>query len=276
MTLTALLREMALSSPQPDTLAQFYRDALGYVLTPDEKGILGIGRRRRLRFVYGAPKRIDYSAYATSRADIDALRARLRAAGAAFEDIDWPGFYPIVLRFADPSGNTLMFGEALPEAEVTDPLACRSARLQHVVYASPTPQKLIDFYVSIVGFQLSDQVLDDQGQLRAAFMRCSAEHHSLAVFWAATDRSDHHCYEADEWNHLRDWADHMAQFHIPLKWGPGRHGPGNNLFLFVHDLDGNWVEISAELELVEADRPTGTWEHCARTLDYWGSPLARP
>ena len=60
-----------------------------------------------------------------------------------------------------------------------------------------------------------------------------------------------------------------------MKWGPGRHGPGNNLFLFVHDPDGNWVELSAELEVVAPDRPTGTWPHEERTLNSWGSAPLR-
>jgi len=45
---------------------------------------------------------------------------------------------------------------------------------------------------------------------------------------------------------------------LPLEWGPGRHGPGNNLFVFVHDPEGNWIEISAELEQVTPDRPVGS------------------
>jgi hypothetical protein len=62
---------------------------------------------------------------------------------------------------------------------------------------------------------------------------------------------------------------------VPVKWGPGRHGPGNNLFLFVHDPDGNWVELSAEIEVVAPDRPLGFWPHEERTLNSWGSAPLR-
>jgi hypothetical protein len=67
----------------------------------------------------------------------------------------------------------------------------------------------------------------------------------------------------------------MAGERIPLKWGPGRHGPGNNLFFFIHDTDGNWVEISAELEVVKPDRAVGAWPHEERTLNRWGIGLLR-
>jgi hypothetical protein len=55
----------------------------------------------------------------------------------------------------------------------------------------------------------------------------------------------------------------------------GRHGPGNNLFLFFHDPDDNWIELSAEIEFCAIDRPIGTWPHEERTLNSWGSGLLR-
>ena len=39
----------------------------------------------------------------------------------------------------------------------------------------------------------------------------------------------------------------MGRLGITLWWGPGRHGPGNNLFFMIEDPDGHKVEFSAEL-----------------------------
>tara|TARA_S200000501_G_C20423051_1_gene568842 strand:- start:399 stop:593 length:195 start_codon:yes stop_codon:yes gene_type:complete len=61
---------------------------------------------------------------------------------------------------------------------------------------------------------------------------------------------------------------------IELMWGPGRHGPGNNLFVFVEDPDGNWIEISAELEVIH-DRPSKDWPQEERTLNLWGKAILR-
>jgi hypothetical protein len=60
-----------------------------------------------------------------------------------------------------------------------------------------------------------------------------------------------------------------------VQWGPGRCGHGNNLFVFVHDCNGDWVEISAELEIVSHERPIGAWKHEQRTLNSWGSAPLR-
>jgi len=59
-----------------------------------------------------------------------------------------------------------------------------------------------------------------------------------------------------------------------LMWGPGRHGPGNNLFVFIEDIDGNWIEISAELETV-IGRPPKNWPQEERTLNLWGKAIMR-
>jgi catechol 2,3-dioxygenase-like lactoylglutathione lyase family enzyme len=139
-----------------------------------------------------------------------------------------------------------------------------------VVLASTDAERMTRFYTDVVGFRLSDRVLDDQRGLRTSFMRTDREHHSLAVFKADTCRLDHHCYETTNWNLLRDWADHFSEAGLPLQWGPGRHGPGNNLFIFVHDPDDNWHEISAELEIVDEKRSVGIWPQAERTLNLWG------
>jgi hypothetical protein len=78
-----------------------------------------------------------------------------------------------------------------------------------------------------------------------------------------------------DWTAIRDWADRFADRRITLRWGPGRHGPGNNLFFFVNDPDGNWIEFSTELELVEGPRETKLWIHEERTLNSWGTAFLR-
>ena len=274
--LRASLSELAIHSSDPKALSQFYERALGYSFVEDDEGLLGVALDRRLRINPGASKSLRYAAFAVADvADLDQLRGRLTAARVAFDDGPWPGFSGAV-RFADPDGNNFLFGIARPATlQKFQATASRPARLQHIVFASTNPARLIDFYIDVVGFTLSDRVLDDEGGLRTAFVRCGHEHHNLAVFLAPENRIDHHCLEAGDWDLIRDWSDHFADERIPLRWGPGRHGPGNNLFVFVHDLDGNWVEISAELEQVTPDRPVGNWPHEERTLNSWGIGLLR-
>ena len=275
--LRARLHQIGLRSADPARLAAFYGDTLGYAF--DRRGDAFFGRAldRRLEILPGAGKTLAYAAFRLDDAsDLAALRGRLDAAGVAYEEAD-PALFPDGgVRLSDPDGNRFVFGlgDAVTEAAASGSASTRPARLQHVVFASTDAERLAGFFVEVLGFRLSDRVLEN-GELRTAFVRCSEEHHSLAVFAASQCRLDHHCYEAGEWNLIRDWADHFADLRVPLKWGPGRHGPGNNLFLFVHDPDGNWVELSAELEHVAPDREAGEWPHEERTLNSWGIGLLR-
>jgi catechol-2,3-dioxygenase len=105
-------------------------------------------------------------------------------------------------------------------------------------------------------------------------MRGNHKHHNLACFYQDRTGIDHHSYEAGEWDTIRDWCDHFARHDISLMWGPGRHGPENNLFIFIKDPDENWIEILAELEVIH-DRPVKSWPHEERTLNKWGRAILR-
>jgi catechol 2,3-dioxygenase len=59
----------------------------------------------------------------------------------------------------------------------------------------------------------------------------------------------------------------------PIQWGPGRHGPGNNLFNYFIDPFGVVIEYTAEVEQVdESYKPRGPeeWKWPAGRVDQWG------
>jgi catechol-2,3-dioxygenase len=146
--------------------------------------------------------------------------------------------------------------------------------LQHVTFASRNVVAVEGFYAGVLGFAVADRVRRASGELTTSFMRSNHEHHTVACFEAPHAGLDHHSYETGEWSGIRDWADRFAARGLQLMWGPGRHGPGNNLFIFITDPDGNWIEVSAELEVIR-DRPPGEWPHEERTLNLWGRGLMR-
>jgi catechol 2,3-dioxygenase len=243
---------------------------MGLALSKTPLGILGRGPGRNVLFKHGNANTLACAGYAVK--DAEEL-ARLES---TIRNESWPVerltestlFQPGAISIRDPDQNEIHFG--LLADDDKPKVAGLTARLQHVVVASRQARHLSEFYQSVLGFTLSDNVVDATGQLKTAFLRCSPEHHSFAVFQASSDRFDHHCYEAGDWSLIRDWGDHFASKNVKVDWGPGRHGPGNNLFLFVHDLDGNWLEISAELEIVDESRAVGVWPEAERTLNLWG------
>jgi catechol 2,3-dioxygenase len=275
--LLAKLDHLGFNSPDPQRFADFYSRALGMRVRSVGESLLLEADDRKLIVTRDDSPSLSLAGFCLAdQAALAALVSRLERHRWPWQPAPEDPFQSDAIRLVDPDGNTFVFGLAVSsQATFDDPVASRRARLQHVVFGSRDAAGLARFYEEVLGFTPTDVVVDDEGIVRTTFLRCSDEHHSLAVFQTSQDRFDHCSYEAGDWALIRDWGDHMASQHIPIKWGPGRHGPGNNLFMFIHDLDGNWVEISAELEIVAPDQPVGTWPHEERTLNSWGIGMLR-
>ena len=199
---------------------------------------------------------------------LSGLRQRAIEKGLDPAPVESAMFQDGAFAVVDPDGNNIHFGLAEVPAGSPTQGGLRGP-LQHLTLASRALEAIEDFYANKLGFGVSDRVLNSDGKMMTCFMRGNHEHHNLACFFQDRQGVDHHSYEAGEWDTIRDWCDHLSREGVPVMWGPGRHGPGNNLFIFAEDPDGNWIEISAELEVVH-DRPVKTWPHAERTLNLWG------
>ncbi len=273
--LVGSLQYIELTSGSPEGLAQFYAELFEMPLDACGEKWICRSAERTLVFASGPSRALSVAGYRVRDAAVLLpIQDRLRRAGYDADFLDDDVFGGKALHVVDPDGNRIRFC-AEPVSNQPHPMSGPSGRLQHLVVGSQSASEIVEFYSSIVGFRISDLVLGSDYSLRTCFMRSDDEHHSFAVFQTSKKGLDHHCYEVRSWNDIRDWGDRLARRRIPVKWGPGRHGPGNNLFLFFHDPDGNWVEISSELERVPIERPAGIWPHEERTLNQWGQGLLR-
>jgi len=271
----ARLHHLRRDSEEPAALARFYGKLLGDALAPLPGGDwLVCGRGRRLVVGKGAKAAVPwYALQVAGAAQLAGYRRGLQALGLACEPSPSPLFGEEAFAITDPDGRRVVFG--LPRApEAAGGKPGPSARLQHFVCASTQPEAMLAFYRDRLGLVESDRVLEGE-QLSAFFLRSDPEHHSFAAFRAPASRPDHHCYETSSWNDIRDWADRLGGLRIPLWWGPGRHGPGNNLFFMIEDPEGHKVEFSAELERMPKDLAHRTWPHEPHTLNLWGSAWMR-
>jgi catechol 2,3-dioxygenase len=263
----ARLHHLRRDSPHPERLARFYGELLGDRVErlPGDSWLVA-GPGRRLVVGEGEAGAVPYFALELQdAAHLESLSSQLKIRETSPSPLFAEGAFAI----RDPDGRQLALGLAKGEA----PGAGMPGRLQHFVCATTHLPAMLDFYGKL-GMLESDRVLD-KNELTAVFLRSDPDHHSFAAFRAPQSRPDHHCYETNGWLDIRDWADRMGRLNIPLWWGPGRHGPGNNLFFMIEDPDGHKVEFSAELELMPRDMPHRTWPHEQRTLNLWGSAWMR-
>lgn len=274
----APLHHLALRSPDPGRLADFLAATLRMRREPAAGGgAVLVGPGRIIVVEPGSAAGARHVAFGLDEpARVEALRARFTGRGVAAEPADSPFFRSGSFRVSAPDGVALVFGAPEePPPPAAEPGGGPSGRLQHAVFRTPAPEPLLSFLIDEAGFVLSDRVEDDARALTAGFVRSDPEHHSFAAFRASRPAFDHFALETDGWSDLRDWADHFAALRVPIWWGPGRHGPGNNLFLMIRDPDGNRIEISAELEHMDRDAPHRVWPDEERTLNLWGTAWVR-
>jgi catechol 2,3-dioxygenase len=282
----AELDHIRLDTDQLESLIAFYRVAMGMSPTKlDDGSVLMEAAARRIVLGHGPRGTQPFIAFRLkSEFQLEAYRRHLLDRGLALLESPTRIFAAGAFAVRDPDGRQVVFG--LPgrptnaaEPDTGNRAARLPGRLQHVVVASSAIEPMLRFYEEDLGFAVSDYVVEGDGEAGASptvgFFRSGPEHHSFAVFRCPETRPDHHAYETTCWNDIRDWADHMASHGVKLWWGPGRHGPGNNLFFMVQDPQGYLVELSAELEEVPDETSKRTWRHEERTLNLWGPGFMR-
>jgi len=275
MEIGAELDHLQLCSPDPEAMARFYERA--YAMKASSQGAVWFckGPNRAIALVKGHAYKLDHAAFRfgdeTAWTNLrESISDAERLPAPASPLIDVPAF-----AVRDPENNLLVFLLRPDPVDAAATAPVPAAHCQHFALRTPDPGRMLDFYTRTLGFVLSDQVRDAEGVLRACFLRTNSLHHALALFMAPESRFDHQSFEAPDWLALRQWADHMAGLKVPMVWGVGRHGPGNDVFFMVADPDGNLAEISAEIEVCAEDRPAGLWPHEQRTLNLWGSAIMR-
>jgi catechol 2,3-dioxygenase len=144
----------------------------------------------------------------------------------------------------------------------------RPRALGHVSLKSPDPLRLEDVLIRVLGLRLSDRIAD-----RAMWLRTGSDHHGIAIMREPAG-IHHYAFALDGWETFCPAADLLHTQGHRLLWGPGRHGPGNNLFAYFLDPQGCVIEYYAELDRIvdeDAYHPRD-WPATPDTLNVWGPP----
>ncbi|NWJ73923.1 VOC family protein [Pseudonocardia sp. ICBG1122] len=269
------------------TAAAFYGRVLG--LVPSGEAPSGTAPPGGVRLGWGAghhvldllpgPPGVDHIGF-ECRDDLDALRDRLDRAGHPVSDLDPCHVDAAVgeargIAFTDPDGTVVHVHTAVHRlGEHTADPGRRPIRYQHVTLSTDDVAATTGFWTRVVGFTVSDRLADD----RFAWLRSDRDHHTLALVNAGRGSGiDHFSFDLAQWDDFKTWCDRLADNGVLVTWGPGRHGPGNNLFVFFDDPSGHHIELSAEMERFYDDRVTygqRVWEPVPTSVNLWGGQLA--
>jgi catechol-2,3-dioxygenase len=266
-----LLSHVGLRTADPTTMARFYGETMGLVDEGqgDDGLLLGWGTgHHAVELIRGEAGLDHFGLEVADPGGPAALGERLAAGGIAVEA---RGDGRASLRVHDPDGNAIDLHGPVPRTgELIADTGRRPVRVQHVTMGTAAMEPMVEFYVRL-GFRITDRMGDV-----FTWLRSNVEHHSVAIVLTGQAELDHYSFDLAGWEDFKVWADRLTDLDVPIQWGPGRHGPGNNLFLFFDDPDGNHVELSAEMERFFDDRAryeTRAWDEVPKTINLWGGQL---
>ena len=95
----------------------------------------------------------------------------------------------------------------------------------------------------MLGFRVSDWIQD-----WFVFMRCGPDHHTVNFVRGKRTHMHHIAFELKDWAQILAACDFLGGKNIPLIWGPGRHGPGHNIYTYHRNPDDQIIELFAELD----------------------------
>jgi catechol 2,3-dioxygenase-like lactoylglutathione lyase family enzyme len=272
------LHSHSLQVPDLAVGVDFYRD---FGLETAEDGALGTLRcagrdQEQLVLREGPDKRMQSVAFTVEPGSLDELRKRLTAAG--HPEIDGLPGRGDGLWVADPDGLLVQFVEGAPAAPRDFPHVARNfdgsaervddarwlqlslpkpRRLGHVIKFTPDMAVAEHFYLDVLGLKLSDRV---EGLLSFWNHGNGGDHHVFGAIQSSHPGLHHASFEVADFDEIGMGAQNMAQRGHAHQWGLGRHTFGSNIFNYIQDPWGSWVEYFSDMDVITCNWQGKTWE----------------
>jgi catechol 2,3-dioxygenase-like lactoylglutathione lyase family enzyme len=211
---------------------------------------------------------------AADRAAVDALHAQVAAHG--LHTIDPPanlrqphGEYGF--GFKDPEGRNIAIVCGVNDHADAVDRPDQPRKLSHVNINAGDSEATFRCYRDALGFTLTDTTQ------RLRFLSCNSDHHSMVLGFSGGATLNHIAFEVPDLESVMRGAGRLRLDGRGIEWGPGRHGPGNNVFCYFLGPEDLPVELTAEMQQVDASHRPKTaaqWTWPPGRLDHWGISAA--
>ena len=188
-----------------------------------------------------------------------------RLKGRKLTRIDAPGGGSGV-EIEGPEGQRYRFVTDSP-VEALPPERDRPVELSHVVLNTRDWEQSERFAVETLGFQVSDRTR------MMRFVRCNRKHHAIAYVNSDISSLNHIAFEMRDIDAVMNGIGRLREAGYACTWGPGRHGPGNNVFGYFIAPFGPVIEYTAEVGEVDDGYRVGgpeDWTWPPGRMDHWG------
>lgn len=148
-------------------------------------------------------------------------------------------------------------------------------RMDHLLVTAEEVGEASRFYMDVLGFRITEQLLDGNGHQLGTWMERSHSPHDLAVVHGPNGGLHHFAYWLDDWDDVRDAADVLAYNGIQLDVGPTRHGITRGTTIYFFDPLGTRNEVFTGGYRPDPDFPTLTWteDNAGRAIFYYEGEL---
>ena len=234
---------------------QFYSEVIGLILTAEEGDTLyfrGVEEACHHSLVLRRAKdiscmRIGMRVFAEG--DLEKLKVFFETQGCAAGWADVP-YQGRTLHAADPAGTPLEFCATMPVlprmiTKFTRHAGGSALRLDHYQILTPDVRKVSEFYMA-AGFRLSEYIAPaGTFDLRGVFLQRKGNPHDIVFFNGTGPRLHHFAFLAPEVHHLLHACDVAGElgYGTRVERGPGRHGPGHAMYVYMRDPDGTTIEF---------------------------------
>lgn len=273
---------LALRATDPEASATFLTDILGLRRTlerDDEIQLSCNEKHHEIQLIAGPQAGVDHLGLELeSEADLELIHGRLSRLGVTIlSDRPLEAGLENAIRFVGPFGlvfelYTAMEREPLSVRHYMPPLA---RRLGHVSFSSSDCSEMKTFLEEVLDFRVTDSLAG-----RVYWLRGDHEHHGVALVNhdAPQTTMHHYAFQLENWGAIQQYCDGLAHLGKRLAWGPGRHGPGRNLYTYLPDPDNTIVEAYSDLLEVwdEGSYEPIDWSYLGESaLNLWG-PMPPP
>jgi catechol 2,3-dioxygenase-like lactoylglutathione lyase family enzyme len=133
-----------------------------------------------------------------------------------------------------------------------------------------------EFYAA-AGFRLSEYIAPPGTfDLRGVFLQRKGNPHDIVFFNGAGPRLHHFAFLAPEVHDLLYACDLAGELGLgaSVERGPGRHGPGHAMYVYMRDPDGHRVELfNTHYQIMDIENEPIAWDPTDHNIAFpWGLP----
>jgi catechol 2,3-dioxygenase len=255
-----------------DRSLPFYERVMGLVLTAREDGtayLRGLEESCHHSLVLVTDpgpaicRRLGFRVYDDT--DLDELAVKLAELGLEFS---WPevAHQGRTLHVDDPCGVPLEFCATMDIAprKMTDFTSFKggvAGRIDHFQLHYADVSTGADFYQAL-GFRLSEYIAHEGQPLEGAFLQRKGNPHDMVLFLGPGPRLHHTAYTTNDVHTMLLACDIAGElgYGFNVERGPGRHGPGHALYIYMRDPDGHRMELfTSHYQMIDEESEPIRW-----------------